>query len=64
VSDTEALVDIDGAVAILTFNRPQARNALTWAMYDALVAACERVDADSAIRVFVHAAVKTRGAGA
>src|SRR4029453_9001341 len=41
------------AIAALTFNRPQARNALTWAMYDALVTACERVDADPAIRVFV-----------
>ena len=57
MSDTEALVDVDGAIAILTFNRPQARNALTWGMYDALVAACERVDADPAIRVFVIRAV-------
>ena len=28
--------DIDGSVGTLTFNRPQARNALTWDMYDAL----------------------------
>jgi hypothetical protein len=40
-------------VAFLTFDRPQARNALTWAMYDALVAACDRVDADDTVRVFV-----------
>ena len=53
MSETEALVDVDGAIAILTFNRPQARNALTWGMYDALVATCERVDTDPAIRVFV-----------
>ena len=53
MSESEALFDVDGAIAILTFNRPQARNALTWAMYDALVAACDRVDADSALRVFV-----------
>ena len=51
--ESEALFDIDGRTAILTFNRPQARNALTWAMYDALAAACDRVDADDAIRVFV-----------
>jgi enoyl-CoA hydratase len=44
---------IDGAVASFTFNRPEARNALTWEMYDALVAACERVDADHDIRVLV-----------
>ena len=44
---------IDGAVASFTFTRPEARNALTWEMYDALVAACERVDADHDIRVLV-----------
>ena len=47
-----------GPIATLTFNRPEARNAMTWAMYEALVEACERVDADEAIRVLV-----LRGAG-
>ena len=47
-----------GSIATLTFNRPEARNAMTWAMYEALVEACERVDADESIRVFV-----LRGAG-
>ena len=41
------LFDVDGPVAFLTFNRPEARNAMTWEMYDALVDACERVDADA-----------------
>lgn len=45
--------ETDGALAILTFNRPEARNAMTWEMYDALVAACERVDADPSIRVLI-----------
>jgi enoyl-CoA hydratase len=44
---------IDGPVASFAFNRPETRNALTWEMYDALVAACDRVDADHDIRVFV-----------
>jgi len=48
----------DGPIASLTFNRPDARNAMTWEMYDALVDACETVDRDEAIRVFV-----LRGAG-
>ena len=48
----------DGAIATLTFNRPEARNAMTWEMYDDLVAACERVESDNAIRVLVF-----RGAG-
>ena len=44
---------IEGNVASFTFNRPEARNALTWEMYDALVAACDRVDANHDIRVLV-----------
>jgi len=48
----------DGAIATLTFNRPEARNAMTWEMYEALVAACDRVDADESIRVLI-----LRGAG-
>src|ERR1043165_1640306 len=47
-----------GPIATLTFNRPEARNAMTWAMYEALVEACDRVDADESIRVLV-----LRGAG-
>lgn len=54
----ELIFELDGAAAWLTFNRPQARNAMTWAMYDGLSAACERADADEAIRVF-----GLRGAG-
>src|SRR5712671_2222801 len=50
--------ETDGAIATLTFNRPEARNAMTWEMYEALVAACERVDSDAAIRVLI-----LRGAG-
>src|SRR5262245_40312020 len=42
----------------LTFNRPAARNALTWSMYEGLARACEDVDADDSIRVMV-----LRGAG-
>lgn len=53
MSTSEVLFASDGAVAFLTFNRPEARNALTWAMYDALAGACDRVDADENIRVFV-----------
>jgi len=53
VPTDEALFTSDGPVAYLTFNRPDARNAMTWAMYDALVDACNRVDEDSSVRVFV-----------
>jgi len=50
--------EIDGALAILTFNRPEARNALTWDMYDALVEACDAAEAHADVRVFI-----IRGAG-
>jgi enoyl-CoA hydratase len=52
------IYETDGPIATLTFNRPDARNAMTWEMYEALVDACDRVDRDAAIRVFV-----LRGAG-
>ena len=45
--------DIDGLIGTLTFDRPYARNALTWDMYDALVDACEQVDAADHIRVLI-----------
>ena len=54
----ETLFEQDGPVAILTFNRPEARNAMTWWMYETLRETCERADADPATRVLV-----LRGAG-
>src|SRR5689334_21224876 len=50
---SETLFQIDPPFAVLTFNRPQARNAMTWAMYDALLAACEEVDIIAAVCVFI-----------
>ena len=49
----ELLYDKRGEVGWITFNRPQARNAMTWAMYDALLAACEEVDRHPDVRVFI-----------
>ncbi len=47
-----------GPRATITFNRPEARNAMTWAMYDRLEALCGDIDSDPEIRV-----VRLRGAG-
>lgn len=58
MSTSRVLFDTDGSIAFVTFNRPEARNAMTWDMYDALVRICEQVDADAAIRVCI-----LRGAG-
>ena len=46
------------ATATITFDRPGARNALTWAMYEELDQALDRVGSDSNVRVVV-----LRGAG-
>ena len=54
----DSLFEVDAPLATLTFNRPDARNAMTWRMYESLVEACDRVDADAALRVLV-----LRGAG-
>ena len=51
--EPELLYRQDGPIAWVTFNRPQARNAMTWAMYDALRDVCEQVDGDPAIKVLV-----------
>lgn len=54
----ELLYERRGAIAIVTFNRPDSRNAMTWAMYEALHDACVHVDRDDRVRVLV-----LRGAG-
>jgi enoyl-CoA hydratase/carnithine racemase len=51
-------VERDGPVLRVTFNRPKAHNAMTFAMYQGLYDACETADADDGIRVLV-----LRGAG-
>src|SRR5688500_2708897 len=53
MSEPKLLYRQDGPIAWVTFNRPQARNAMTWGMYDALRDACERVDTDPEIKVLV-----------
>ena len=45
-------------VAWLTFNRPEARNAMTFGMYDRIGEICRRIDTDDSVRVLV-----LRGAG-
>ena len=49
----ELLVERDGAIVTVTFNRPEARNAMTWGMYQGLYDACEEVDRDESVRVMI-----------
>jgi enoyl-CoA hydratase/carnithine racemase len=50
--------DRRGPALWVTFNRPEAHNAMTFAMYEDLFAACEQADADDDVRALV-----LRGAG-
>ena len=47
------LYEQDHALATVTINRPEARNAMTFEMYQALVDYCDVVERDPAIRVLV-----------
>jgi enoyl-CoA hydratase len=59
LSTAQAIIyETDGPLATVTFNRPEARNAMTWEMYEGLVEACERVDDNPDIRALI-----VRGAG-
>jgi enoyl-CoA hydratase len=49
----ELIVERKGTITWITFNRPQARNALTWNMYSRLEAACQEINADRAVRAVV-----------
>lgn len=40
-------------VAVVTVNRPDARNAMTFAMYEGLHGVCETLDADTDVRVVI-----------
>ncbi|MBD8907449.1 enoyl-CoA hydratase [Methylorubrum zatmanii] len=52
----ELLFSVDeGGIARITLNRPQARNALTFAMYRGLVELCGRIEEDRAIKAVIIA---------
>ena len=40
----EILFEVEGQIATITFNRPEAMNAMTWNMYDRLVTYCDELD--------------------
>ena len=49
----ELLYEVRGNVGLVTFNRPQARNALTFNMYDKLAEICAGIKPGGAIRALV-----------
>jgi enoyl-CoA hydratase len=58
MSDGEVHLTREGGVAKVIFDRQQARNAMTWRMYEQLGDICARLAGDDGIRVVVF-----RGAG-
>src|SRR5258708_20259385 len=53
VKDEDLLYEVTDGIGTITFNRPQARNALTFAMYERLAAICEEVGKTSDVKVLV-----------
>ncbi|WP_316399007.1 enoyl-CoA hydratase/isomerase family protein [Bradyrhizobium sp. 33ap4] len=59
IAETEDLVfEREDGIGRVVFNRPQARNAFTFAMYERLAAICEQANSDHSLKVLV-----LRGAG-
>jgi enoyl-CoA hydratase len=49
----ELIVESSGAIRWITFNRPQARNAMTWNMYSRLLETCEVINGDREVKAVV-----------
>lgn len=49
----ELLYEIRDGIGRITFNRPQARNALTFAMYERLAEICAGVESDRSVKVLL-----------
>jgi enoyl-CoA hydratase/carnithine racemase len=53
VEEQQIIAERRGRVQWITFNRPEARNAMTWYMYDRLVELCGEVNRDREVRALV-----------
>ncbi len=58
MSNGRVHLSVSDGIASILIDRPQARNAMTWPMYEELAAICERIANDPAVRV-----ATLRGAG-
>ena len=58
MTDGEVRYGRDGEIATVIFDRPAARNAMTWRMYEQLGEACAQIRREDGLRVAVF-----RGAG-
>jgi len=53
----EILYEVKDGVGRITFNRPEARNAFTFRMYERLAEICQQAAADSSVKVLVLSGV-------
>jgi enoyl-CoA hydratase len=51
--DQDLLYEVKDGIARVTFNRPQARNAFTFAMYERLAEICQAAETDRSIKVML-----------
>jgi enoyl-CoA hydratase len=52
-ASNDFLFEVKGGIARATFNRPQARNAFTFAMYERLAQICDEINAERSIKVLI-----------
>jgi enoyl-CoA hydratase len=52
-ANEDLIYTVNDGIARMTFNRPQARNALTFAMYEKMASICEGINADRSIKVMI-----------
>lgn len=52
-SNDDLIYDVTDGIARITFNRPQARNAMTFAMYERLAEICQNANIDRSIKVLI-----------
>ena len=51
--DQDLLFEVKSGIARITINRPEARNAFTFEMYEKLAQSCEAINSDDSIKVLV-----------
>ena len=52
-ANEDLLYSVEDGIARITFNRPQARNALTFAMYEQMASICESINQDHSIKALI-----------
>jgi enoyl-CoA hydratase/carnithine racemase len=63
-ADNHLIYAVEGAVGIVTFNRPAAHNALTFEMYDRLGAICAGIDGTGPVKALIVTGAGGRAFGA